>query len=90
MRRSRKVSPSSKPSLKRSSGGSSIDHPAHYNKSRIETIDHIEDIVQFYQGREAFNVGQVIKYLARAPHKNDLVGDLKKAQWYMNNLLAGK
>lgn len=65
-----------------------VNHPAHYKKGQFEVIDMIEDVAQFYKGADAYSVGCVIKYLARAPHKGNLVEDLKKAQWYMNNLLA--
>ncbi len=31
-----------------------------------------------------FHEAQVIKYVARAPHKNHELEDLKKAAWYLN------
>jgi hypothetical protein len=63
-----------------------INHPTHYNSSpakcncgrRIECID-----VTRHMG---FNIGNVFKYLWRAEHKNG-VEDLKKAQWYLSDLI---
>ena len=57
-----------------------VNHPDHYNSGSIETIDAIEDW-GFGQG---FNLGNAIKYISRANHKNDCVEDLKKANWYLN------
>jgi len=56
-----------------------VDHPDHYNVGKIEVIDAIED-----WGLD-FCLGNVIKYIARAGHKNPnkVVEDLKKAAWYL-------
>lgn len=56
---------------------SSVDHPPHYNKhpSGVECIDVVEHM--------SFNLGNVIKYLWRADHKNG-IEDLEKAAWYLN------
>lgn len=65
-----------------------INHPTHYTQGKIETIDHIDDIITPYtNGNDAFLVGQVIKYLSRAPFKQ-YKESLFKAQWYMNRLCA--
>mgnify|MGYP006314236975 CR=1 FL=1 len=54
-----------------------INHPIHYNKG-IEAMDFIEswDL--------NFSLGNAIKYIVRAPYKNDELEDLKKASWYIN------
>lgn len=54
-----------------------VDHPQHYNSSEIEVIDAIEawDL--------GFCLGNVVKYVARAPHKGKSREDLKKALWYL-------
>jgi hypothetical protein len=44
---------------------------------RIEVIDAIE------AWSLGFNLGNVIKYVARADHKSAPVEDLKKACWYL-------
>lgn len=53
-----------------------IDHPVHYNIGR-EVIDFIE------KHNLNFCVGNAIKYLCRAPYKNNLLEDLDKALWYL-------
>jgi hypothetical protein len=55
-----------------------VNHPSHYNKGKIEVIDAIEDWCL------NFNLGNVIKYVARAEHKGNKLEDLKKAQFYIN------
>ena len=59
----------------------SINHPSHYNDGQIEVIDFIEDIGL----GTGFNLGNAIKYLARAGKKDvgKTVEDLKKARWYI-------
>jgi hypothetical protein len=58
-----------------------VDHPAHYNmlKSNIECIDVAEHF--------NFNLGNVLKYIWRADHKNGLE-DLLKARWYLNREIS--
>ncbi|MBQ6630553.1 MAG: DUF3310 domain-containing protein [Romboutsia sp.] len=53
-----------------------IDHPSHYNMG-IEAIDYIES------HNMNFNIGNVIKYVTRAKHKNNELEDLKKSLWYL-------
>lgn len=65
-----------------------VNHPPHYIKGAFETLDVIEDVVQFYEGSDAWSVGNVLRYVSRAPHKGNFVQDLQKAKFYMDNLLA--
>jgi hypothetical protein len=58
-----------------------IDHPAHYNAGKIEVIDAIEE------WQLGFHLGNVVKYVARSKHKGDTLGDLKKAQWYLDRYI---
>lgn len=51
--------------------------PAHYTRFNIEPIDAIED-----WGLN-FRLANVVKYVARADHKNQRLSDLKKAAWYL-------
>ena len=62
-----------------------VNHPDHYNHSKIETIDHIEDMLgeNYFIGHLC---GTTLKYLGRWPYKNGLE-DLKKARWYLNRLI---
>lgn len=55
-----------------------VEHPAHYTYGTIETIDYIED-----KGFD-FCLGNVIKYVTRAGHKEDALEDLRKARWYLD------
>lgn len=61
-----------------------INHPKHYHADSIETIDAIE------AWNLNFCLGNVIKYVARAGHKDPKtkVEDLKKALWYLNRELS--
>lgn len=67
-----------------------INHPQHYTLGKIEVIDFIED------KDLNFNLGNVVKYVARAGHKKSsgksldakALEDLKKAQWYLNREIA--
>lgn len=64
-----------------------VNHPQHYKTGKIECIDCIAAIINMYDGEQAYDVGQVIKYLYRAPTKQNFMQDLKKAQWYLNRLI---
>ena len=59
-----------------------INHPSHYTFSRIEVIDVIE------AWELNFNLGNAVKYVARAAHKGCLLEDLKKARWYLEREIA--
>lgn len=54
-----------------------VDHPSHYNNGKIEAIEVIED------WKLNFNLGNAVKYIARAGHKNNRKEDLEKALWYI-------
>jgi uncharacterized protein DUF3310 len=64
-----------------------VNHPKHYNVGTIETIEFIDQVCPHYSGDEAFSVGSALRYLARAPHKNDKLEDLRKAAWYINHAI---
>ena len=61
-----------------------VNNPPHYNKSGIETIDAIKAMTD--DGYEYSLQGNIMKYLWRYRYKNG-VEDLKKAQWYLNELI---
>ena len=54
-----------------------INHPAHYNAhpSGVECIEITEHM--------NFCIGNAMKYLWRAEHKENTVADLRKAIWYI-------
>lgn len=58
-----------------------IESPQHYNTGKIEVIEIIEDL------NLGFNLGNVIKYIARADHKGNREEDFKKALWYLKREL---
>ena len=53
-----------------------VNHPPHYQHG-IEPIEFIES------HNLNFNLGNVIKYVSRAPYKEAKLEDLKKALWYL-------
>lgn len=59
-------------------------HPEHYNQFKIEPIDAIEE------WDLNFNLGNVIKYVARAKHKGSELDDLQKARFYLNREIKRK
>jgi hypothetical protein len=63
-------------------GDDKINHPSHYKVGGIETIDFIE-------AKElCYHLGNVVKYLSRADHKDNKLENLKKAQWYLNRAVS--
>lgn len=54
-----------------------VDHPKHYVE-QAATIEPIE-ILRF----APFDLGNALKYMIRAGHKDDALQDLKKAEWYL-------
>lgn len=64
-----------------------ISHPQHYTYGKIECIDYIRD-----KGFD-FCLGNAIKYITRAGHKDNAIEDLKKAIKYIEfeiEVLNGK
>ena len=57
-----------------------VNHPAHYKKGGIETIDFIE------AKRLGYHLGNVVKYISRAYDKGGME-DLLKAQWYLTRAI---
>ena len=61
-----------------------VNHPPHYNKAGIETIQAIKAMTD--KGFEFYLQGNIMKYLWRYRYKNG-VEDLYKAQWYLRELI---
>jgi len=61
--------------------------PDHYKVGGIETIDYMEAKAtpEEFKGHLRLTA---IKYLSRAGHKDDALQEFKKAQWYINKLIA--
>ncbi|ECJ9746337.1 DUF3310 domain-containing protein [Listeria monocytogenes] len=60
-----------------------VNNPAHYTAGGIETLDYIKAKVNDYP---SYAAGNILKYVSRYEHKNG-VEDLKKAQFYLNDLI---
>lgn len=60
-----------------------INNPAHYTAGGIETLDYIKAKVKDYS---SYAAGNILKYVSRYEHKNG-IEDLKKAQFYLNDLI---
>jgi hypothetical protein len=59
-----------------------VNHPRHYKVGGIETIDFIE------AKQLDYHLGNVVKYISRADHKDEKLENLKKAQWYLNRAVS--
>ena len=64
----------------------SINHPPHYNRGDIETIDIIKNSMS-HSEFEGYLQGNVIKYISRYRYKGTALEDLQKAEWYINRLI---
>ncbi len=62
---------------------STVNHPSHYNFSRFEVIDVLEEWFP-----DDPLLWQVAKYIARAAHKGDMITDLEKAQFYLSRRIS--
>lgn len=63
-----------------------INHPPHYNRGAIETIDMIKNSMSPSEF-EGYLQGNVIKYISRYRYKGTALEDLQKAEWYINRLI---
>lgn len=61
---------------------SNVHHPRHYNAGKFEVIDVIHD------WKLGFNLGNTVKYIARADHKGNDIEDLEKGLWYLSDEIA--
>jgi hypothetical protein len=58
-----------------------VNHPSHYQSSRFEVIDIIEEF------NLDFRIGNAIKYILRAGKKGNTKEDLRKAMWYISRYI---
>ena len=64
-----------------------VDHPPHYNKGNIETIEYIVDVLG-KEGAINYCYGNILKYTGTRLHeKGKPVEDARKAIWYLNKLV---
>jgi len=66
-----------------------VNHPPHYTQGGIECIDALTAMISPYEDpNDAALTWQVVKYMWRHPFKSKPLEDLKKAQFYLNRLIA--
>lgn len=63
-----------------------VEHPSHYNKNGIECFDVIRAFIG-EDGFDAFCLGNAIKYIVRCKWKGNYTEDIKKARFYLDELL---
>lgn len=63
-----------------------VEHPAHYNSGKYETIDIIIDTLGEYEAI-SYCHGNVIKYMSRLWEKGKPIEDASKAKWYLNKMI---
>ena len=63
-----------------------ISNPKHYTEGSIECIDAINAMTE-QNGEGAYHRGSILKYLWRCFDKGDALNDLKKARWFINDLI---
>lgn len=65
--------------------------PSHYNGGGLETILKIEAVIDGLPAREAYLLGQIIRYVDRCDSKHDIpFQDLQKANNYAHKLITGE
>ncbi len=67
-----------------------IKSPNHYTWRGRECEEIIGDITQGTEGKEAYYLGAVVKYLYRYPKKGTPLKDLQKAKQYIDMLMVLK
>lgn len=66
-----------------------VNHPSHYTSGKVECIDCIESAMTSEQF-EGFLKGNVMKYVFRCGKKDEVIQELKKAEWYLQKLIQFK
>jgi len=63
-----------------------VNHPPHYG-GEDNTYEAIKVIEAWELG---FNLGNAVKYIARADHKGTPIIGLHKARWYLDREIANR
>jgi hypothetical protein len=71
--------------LKLSATNEKVNHPPHY---RSDTGYEAIDVIEAWE--LGFNLGNVVKYISRAGHKDSSLQDLKKALWYLQREVTNR
>lgn len=64
-----------------------VNHPNHYNEYSFEVIDVIDEVVPNFDSQISGHIQNAIKYIFRAPFKENETEDLKKAVWYLQHAI---
>lgn len=67
-----------------------VDSPSWYTAGAVETIDKVEAVVDGLPAKDAYLLGQVVRYVDRAGMKDEAAVDLGKANNYAHRLVRGK
>lgn len=64
-----------------------VSHPSHYNKDGIECFD----VIKAFLGIDAFEhfcLSNSLKYIIRCKGKGNYIEDLKKAKFYIDEIIS--
>ena len=65
-----------------------VTHPAHYTAGKVECIDALESMASGYSDPVSAGLAwQIVKYIWRAPLKENALQDYRKALFYLNRLI---
>lgn len=64
-----------------------VNSPNHYKQGKQEVIEIIEESATNYPVSVSYHIGNVIKYIMRAPFKGRMKEDLEKANWYLERAI---
>lgn len=64
-----------------------VNRPAHYTAGKVECIEALEAMLGSYNFQSLLR-GQVVKYMWRMDKKGTPLEDARKAQFYLNKLVA--
>lgn len=67
-----------------------VESPSWYTAGAVETIEKVEAVVDGLPARDAYLLGQVVRYVDRAGMKDEAAVDLGKANNYAHRLVRGK
>ena len=59
----------------------------HYKATQFQPWDVLPDWLQWWAPFQGYLVGNIVKYIYRAPLKGDRLKDLRKAQHYLAHLI---
>jgi hypothetical protein len=65
-----------------------VQRPAHYNRTKYEAIDVLDDMVTGWPAATAAHLWQSVKYIWRHRDKGAALQDLKKAAYYLQRAIA--